>query len=94
MVHPHRQRCEEEQRLFNRRRLKKCSLSPKTLTNFYRCTIESNRSGGIIALYGNCTAYNCRARQRVVRSAKHITWGDYLSSRTPTAPNITGRPKS
>ena len=30
-----------QQRLFNLRRLKKFSLSPKTLANFYRCTIES-----------------------------------------------------
>uniref|UniRef100_A0A673ZB86 Reverse transcriptase domain-containing protein n=1 Tax=Salmo trutta TaxID=8032 RepID=A0A673ZB86_SALTR len=30
-----------QQRLFNLRMLNKCGLSPKTLTNFYRCTIES-----------------------------------------------------
>ena len=30
-----------QQRLFNLRRLKKFDLAPKTLTNFYRCTIES-----------------------------------------------------
>ena len=30
-----------QQRLFNFRRLKKFGLSPKALTNFYRCTIES-----------------------------------------------------
>jgi hypothetical protein len=30
-----------QQRLFNLRRLKKFGLTPKTLTNFYRCTIES-----------------------------------------------------
>uniref|UniRef100_A0A8K9USR6 Reverse transcriptase domain-containing protein n=1 Tax=Oncorhynchus mykiss TaxID=8022 RepID=A0A8K9USR6_ONCMY len=30
-----------QQRLFNLRRLKKFGLSPKALTNFYRCTIES-----------------------------------------------------
>jgi hypothetical protein len=35
-----------QQRLFNLRRLKKFGLSPKTLTNFYRCTIESILSGG------------------------------------------------
>ena len=33
------------------RRLKKFGLSPKTLTNFYRCTIESILSGGITAWY-------------------------------------------
>ena len=30
-----------QQPLFNLRRLKKFCLSPKALTNFYRCTIES-----------------------------------------------------
>ena len=45
-----------QQRLFNLRRLKKLVLSPKTLTNVYRCTIESIVSGCITALYGNCTA--------------------------------------
>ena len=30
-----------QQHLFNLRRLKKFGLSPKTLANFYRCTIES-----------------------------------------------------
>ena len=43
-----------KQRLFNLRRLKKFGLSPKALTNFYRCTIESILSGCIIAWYGNC----------------------------------------
>jgi hypothetical protein len=64
-----------EQRLFNLRRLKKCGSSPKTLTNFYRCTIESILSGCITAWYGNCTALNRKALQRVVRSAQRITGG-------------------
>ena len=33
-----------QQRLFNLRRLKKFSLSPKALTNFYRCTRASCRA--------------------------------------------------
>jgi hypothetical protein len=64
-----------QQRLFNLRRLKKFGLSPKTFTNFYRCTIERILSGFITALYGNCPAPNCRALQRVVRSAQCITGG-------------------
>uniref|UniRef100_A0A4W5KI64 Alkylated DNA repair protein AlkB homologue 8 N-terminal domain-containing protein n=1 Tax=Hucho hucho TaxID=62062 RepID=A0A4W5KI64_9TELE len=64
-----------QQRLFNLRRLKKFGLAPKTLTNFYRCTIESILSGCIAAWYGNCTARNCRALQRVVWSAQRITRG-------------------
>ena len=64
-----------QQRLFNLRRLKNCGLSPRTLTNFYRCTIQSILSGCITAWYGNCTALNCKALQRVVRSAQCITLG-------------------
>uniref|UniRef100_A0A4W5R298 Reverse transcriptase domain-containing protein n=1 Tax=Hucho hucho TaxID=62062 RepID=A0A4W5R298_9TELE len=64
-----------QQRLFNLRRLKKFGLSPKTLTNFYRCTIESILSGCITAWYGNCSAHNRKALQRVVRTAQRITGG-------------------
>ena len=38
-------------------------------------TIESILSGCITAWYGNCTASNRRALQRVVRLAQHITEG-------------------
>ncbi|KAM9502622.1 uncharacterized protein ACWYII_000281 [Salvelinus alpinus] len=41
----------------------------------FRCTIESILSGCITAWYGNCTAHNCRALQREVRSAQRITGG-------------------
>ena len=82
-----------QQRLFKLRRLKKFGLAPETLTNFYRCTIESIISGCITAWYSNCTARNCRALLRVVRSAQRITGVNYLPSRTPTAPDITRRPK-
>ena len=64
-----------QQRLFNLRRLKKCGFSPKTMTNFYRCTIESILLGCITAWYGNCTSLNHKALQRVVRSAQRITRG-------------------
>ncbi|XP_064875449.1 uncharacterized protein LOC135572170 [Oncorhynchus nerka] len=64
-----------QQRLFNLRRLKKFGLSPKALTNFYRCTIESILSGCITAWYGNCSTHNRKALQRVVRSAQRITGG-------------------
>jgi hypothetical protein len=64
-----------QQRLFNLSRLKKFGLAPKTLTNLYRCTIESILSGCITACYGNCTARKSSALQRVVRSAQRITGG-------------------
>ena len=38
-----------QQRLFNLRSLKKLDLAPKTLTNLYRCTIESILLGCITA---------------------------------------------
>jgi hypothetical protein len=58
--------------LFNFRRLKKFGLSPKTLTNFYRCTIESILLGCIAAWYGNCPTCNRRALQRVVHQAINL----------------------
>ena len=81
-----------QQRLFNLTRLKKFGLSPKALTNFYRCTIESILSGCITAWYGNCSAHNRKALQRVVRSAQCTTGANYLPSRIPTPPDVTGRP--
>ena len=77
MVHTHTDRVvkKAQQRLFNLRRMKKCGLSPKTLTNYYRCTIESILSGCVTAWYSNCTALNRKALKRVVRSAQRITGG-------------------
>eukprot|EP00061_Rhincodon_typus_P013526 g39940.t1 len=43
-----------QQRLFFVRWLRKFSMSIRTLTSFYRCTIESKLSGCITAWYGNC----------------------------------------
>ena len=57
------------QYLFNPRRLKKCGLSPKTFTNFYRHTIESILSGCFTAWYDNCTSHNCKTLQRVNNAA-------------------------
>ena len=42
-----------QQSLYNLRRLNKCGLSPKTLTHFYRCTIESGWCGLPNALPGS-----------------------------------------
>jgi hypothetical protein len=65
----------EQQCLFNFRRLKKIGLSPETLTNLYRCTIESILSGCIKAWNGKCSTFNRKALQRVVWSAQRITAG-------------------
>ena len=65
-----------QQRLFNLRRQKTFVLSPKTLTHFYRRTIEIILLGCIMARYGNCTALNHKALQMVVWAAQHITRGN------------------
>jgi hypothetical protein len=46
-----------------------------TLTNFYRCTIESILSVCITDWYDNCTIYKCRALQKVGQPAQHIIGG-------------------
>eukprot|EP00061_Rhincodon_typus_P011533 g36609.t1 len=45
-----------QQRLIFLRQLRKFGMSIRSLTNFYRCTIESILSGCITAWYGNCSA--------------------------------------
>jgi hypothetical protein len=64
-----------QQYLWYLRRLKKFDTPLKTLTNLYRCTIEGILLCCITAWYGNFTALNCKALQRVVRSAQRITGG-------------------
>jgi hypothetical protein len=59
-----------QQQLFNLRKLKKLGLTPKTLTNFYRCTIESILLGRITIWYGNYTTHNRKALKMVVRSSR------------------------
>jgi hypothetical protein len=68
-----------QQCLVNHMRLKKFGFSPRTLTNFYRCTIESILSGCITAWW--CGLHNVSPG------------ANYLPSMTPTAPDVTGRPK-
>ena len=66
-----------QQRLFNLRMLNKFNLAPKTLTHFYRCTMESILLGCITAWYGNDTV-----RKGVVRDCQECT---KLSSRKRVA---------
>uniref|UniRef100_A0A669EKF5 Reverse transcriptase domain-containing protein n=1 Tax=Oreochromis niloticus TaxID=8128 RepID=A0A669EKF5_ORENI len=49
------------------------------LRTFYRCAIESILTGCITTWYGNSTAYNCKALQRVVRCAERIIGGELPS---------------
>ncbi len=64
------------QRLFFLRRLRKFGTSPRILRSFYTCTVESILTGCITAWFGNGTAGNRRALQRVVRTARHIVGGE------------------
>ncbi|XP_072373139.1 uncharacterized protein [Scyliorhinus torazame] len=62
-----------QQHLYFLRKLRKFGMSTLTLTNFYRCTIESILSGCITAWYGNCSAQDHKKLQRVVNTAQSIT---------------------
>ena len=48
-------------------------MGPQILKRFYSCTIESILTGCITAWYGNCSANDSKALQRVVRTAQYIT---------------------
>ena len=61
------------------RRLKRFGMGPQILKKFYSCTIESILTGCITAWYGNCSASDRKALQRVVRTVQYIT-GSTLSA--------------
>ncbi len=67
------------QRLFFLRQLRKFGTSPRILRSFYTCTVESILTGCITAWFGNSTAGNHRALQRVMRTARHIVGGELPS---------------
>ncbi len=67
------------QRLFFLRWLRKFGTSPSILRSFYTCTVESILTGYITAWFGNSTAGNHKALQRVVRTARHIVGGELPS---------------
>eukprot|EP00061_Rhincodon_typus_P018349 g47491.t1 len=62
-----------QQRLFFPRWLRKFGMSIRSLTNFYRCFIESIQSGCITAWYGNCSTQDCKKIQKMVCTAQTIT---------------------
>eukprot|EP00061_Rhincodon_typus_P007557 g29368.t1 len=55
-----------QQCLFFLRQIRKFGMYIRTLTNFYRYTIESILSGCITAWYGNCSAQGRKKLQKVV----------------------------
>uniref|UniRef100_A0A8C1TE67 Reverse transcriptase domain-containing protein n=1 Tax=Cyprinus carpio TaxID=7962 RepID=A0A8C1TE67_CYPCA len=60
-------------RLFFLRTLKKNQLSSAILVNFYRCAIESILTSCITVWYGNCSAADRKALQRLLKTAQRIT---------------------
>ncbi len=60
------------QHLFFLRRLRKFGTSPRILRSFYTCTVESILTGCITAWFGNSTAGNRKALQRVMWTDRHI----------------------
>ena len=54
------------QNLFPLRTLNRFGVDPQILKRFYSCTIESILTGYITAWYGNCSASDRKALQRVV----------------------------
>eukprot|EP00061_Rhincodon_typus_P013993 g40727.t1 len=62
-----------QQHLFFLRQLRKFALFIRSLTIFYRSTIESTLSRCITAWYGNCSAQDHKELQKVVCTAQTIT---------------------
>ena len=65
-----------QQNLFALRRQKRFGMGPQILKRFYSYTIKSmvaSLPGCITAWYGNCSAFDRKALQRVVRTAQYIT---------------------
>nr|AMP50153.1 protein domain of unknown function (DUF1891) [uncultured bacterium] len=80
------------QNLFPLRRLKIFGMGLQILKRFYSCTIKSILTGCITAWYGNCSASDHKAQQRVVRTAQYITGPSFLPPRTSILGGVGGRP--
>ncbi|KAI4888599.1 hypothetical protein NFI96_004398 [Prochilodus magdalenae] len=68
-----------QQRLYFLRRLRKFGMSAQILSNFYRSTIESVLTSSITVWYGNCTAQDRKALQRVSKTAQSISGAAFPS---------------
>ena len=60
------------QNLFPLRRLKRLGMGPQILKKLFSCTIESILTGCITAWYGNFSASDRKALQRIMRTALYI----------------------
>ncbi len=61
-----------QQRLYFLRRLRKFGMSPKILSNFYSCVVESVLTSCITVWYGSTTVRDRKRLQRVVKTAENI----------------------
>jgi hypothetical protein len=67
-------------------------MGPQILKRFYSSTIESILTGCITAWYGNCSASDRKALQRVVRTAQCITGAKRPAIQDGTIPGgVRGR---
>eukprot|EP00061_Rhincodon_typus_P015012 g42449.t1 len=67
------------QHLFFLSGFSKFGISTRTLTNFYRCTIESILFGSITGWYGSCSAQDHKKLQKVFCTAQIITEANHPS---------------
>jgi hypothetical protein len=68
-------------------------MGPQIPQKFYSCTIKSILTGCINAWYDNCSAYDCKALQRVVRTSQYITGAKLLAIRTYILGGVRKKPK-
>ncbi|KAK1799568.1 hypothetical protein P4O66_000370 [Electrophorus voltai] len=61
-----------QQHLYFLRKLRKAHLPTPIFTTFYRGTVESILSSCIITWFGNCTVFDHKTLQRIVRTAEKI----------------------
>ncbi|KAK1786882.1 hypothetical protein P4O66_017263, partial [Electrophorus voltai] len=61
-----------QQHLYFLRKLREAHLPSPILTTFYRGTVESILSSCIITWFGNCTTFDRKTLQRIVRTAEKI----------------------
>ncbi len=62
-----------QKRLYFLRMVRKVNLSQQLLLSFYRCSIESVLTHGLLAWYGSSSAADKKALQRVIKTAQNIT---------------------
>ena len=72
-----------QQRLYFLRTLRKVNLSQQHLRSFYRCSIESVLTYGILPWYGSSSAADRKSLQRIIKTAQNI-----INQQLPTMDTI------